>query len=1412
MLSQIAKRHLWTAFFYYLIILSTPCRCRQYWFPNHTARPKFTTQPRDQEVDYGSRVQLPCSGEGSPHPMLFWYKEGHRQLMFAPSPPVAQQPPTTITSSKQSIDWMPQAAPLVAPDYRSSSSIVPTSDISPSVNKLFSMPITNDQSSYSNNYFGNRIYVDNQGTLNIINVTSSDSGYYACALISSVGSVMAKSKLVVRQLPGGLISAQTDFYNPSSSQETNPDRSSSSNSNISKFDLLPAPVIKLGAANQTLPINTSASLICDVVSQVNYTIQWLFESQPLQEEPPRVVVLETGALSISNLRTSDSGIYTCVVTAANEQVTPFASPFEPIDLSMLTTAPPIQQSTSHSSMLKVASPMNPNIQFYKMDTFKYPSSPGPAYLVSNNGNDAITIAWAPPADSGSLPIKEYIVEHYDTSQEYLGWRVIYRIKGKESLYIDGLSADGSHFFVIRAANSHGVGPSSAIAGPMRSIAGEKRYQSEALKKRDPADSRRVNPETSYSDSLRPDVSVARDRLMAISTTLLTLTPKSSKTIKLQWSTQVTGNLTGMSATEQLAGINFPLLSVPDVSEFLEGFSIRFRAIGIGQSLPNKDTLLGSNWDGWRDSLNPSSLPLVTSYLDVDDEPPARRRRDLITDYSQEFSEVKVVGHSIDQYTINDLTPFTAYQFFVVPYYKDIDGVPSNSLTAQTNEDRPPVAPPNLTIRPNNNTSVRLLWIHVPPIYSNGILRGYMARINRSDISDGSGHQTLSEPPKIFDLPLESLIVAPLTPFSLEAKSQPNINNIQQYVVMYDLTNLTYKSFYSVQLSAYTSVGPGPWSEPQNFIMDSKILSQLTFSGNDFNDVISKSLILTDHQNYSAGRGFSNMYVVMAGILISILVFVIAGYLIYQRNNQRVITWKKTISEHFTNKFYMPSSVDSGDPSNSIQQNIYGHQQHLIYTAAPHMAHQTVTSQAMWNGNGCLNSSGTGSLSSHGGFINTDPNNLNRKMNAEQVLLMNNKDTNLRYTKNFQNQMMGQPSTELSRSVAQQNPNVHQSDYYSVINNMAEYEELDSHQRGNIQVLSNADHQQTASSNSDTSCPSSVTRLLPAQNYNRELLSKTFGDNQRHEMILQQQISCNMNKQPFATMINNEATRLQPIVPLSPYATTNLINQAPQQLFVNHQVSLVDHAKQQNFVSGNNGMSVDDSSSMLMNQQQTNGIQTPVSLFRTLQRHPASFQSRGQHQFAQPLAQHVMPAGAASNYPPSHFQTNHVVANITNNPMADIKSNLYDHIDYSDSSHQQQLANQQRRSNQQGSQVSNDIISSSTSSGSMKSSSQHQSPDQQTNSNRFRRGSNGTFENEAHDLHVFSSQQVSRQTEPNQERQRVNNDLSVDENGEEEANDIDETTAFRQKTSQSDNQRARQLSKRRRQQQRNRLHNNNQKNG
>lgn len=42
--------------------------------------------------------------------------------------------------------------------------------------------------------------------------------------------------------------------------------------------------------------------------------------------------------------------------------------------------------------------------------------------------------------------------------------------------------------------------------------------------------------------------------------------------------------------------------------------------------------------------------------------------------------------SVSSCTVNDLRKFTEYEFFIVPFYKTVEGKPSNSRLAKTLED------------------------------------------------------------------------------------------------------------------------------------------------------------------------------------------------------------------------------------------------------------------------------------------------------------------------------------------------------------------------------------------------------------------------------------------------------------------------------------------------------------------------------------------------------------------------------------------------------------------------------------------------------------------------------------------------------------------------------------------------------
>lgn len=110
-----------------------------------------------------------------------------------------------------------------------------------------------------------RFSVTNEGTLVISSVRKEDRGYYTCSALSVVGSSMAKGHLEV--------TAMAD---------------------------LPPPVIRLGPANQTLPINTAAIMPCEAAGKPTPTVRWQYNTVPLQTDTrPRFVILKSGTLRIN---------------------------------------------------------------------------------------------------------------------------------------------------------------------------------------------------------------------------------------------------------------------------------------------------------------------------------------------------------------------------------------------------------------------------------------------------------------------------------------------------------------------------------------------------------------------------------------------------------------------------------------------------------------------------------------------------------------------------------------------------------------------------------------------------------------------------------------------------------------------------------------------------------------------------------------------------------------------------------------------------------------------------------------------------------------------------------------------------------------------------------------------------------
>uniref|UniRef100_A0A8D8SYU1 Roundabout homolog 2 n=1 Tax=Cacopsylla melanoneura TaxID=428564 RepID=A0A8D8SYU1_9HEMI len=161
-----------------------------------------------------------------------------------------------------------------------------------------------------------------------------------------------------------------------------------------------------------------------------------------------------------------------------------------------------------------------------------------------------------------------------------------------------------------------------------------------------------------------------------------------------------------------------------------------------------------------------------------------RFRDL-SGGSQKYNMATVMNAaSTTSYTVTHLRKFTKYEFFLVPFFKTVEGQPSNSMLVQSLEDVPSAAPEAMSAGVLNLTSAYVKWAPPPPQHHNGILLGYKIQV------------------KIYN--------------SSKILAQMSLNASTTSVL---LNNLTSGAVYTARVVAYTRAGLGPYSAPVTLIMD-----------------------------------------------------------------------------------------------------------------------------------------------------------------------------------------------------------------------------------------------------------------------------------------------------------------------------------------------------------------------------------------------------------------------------------------------------------------------------------------------------------------------------------------------------------------------------------------------------------------
>ncbi|XP_053694709.1 roundabout homolog 2-like [Sabethes cyaneus] len=164
-------------------------------------------------------------------------------------------------------------------------------------------------------------------------------------------------------------------------------------------------------------------------------------------------------------------------------------------------------------------------------------------------------------------------------------------------------------------------------------------------------------------------------------------------------------------------------------------------------------------------------------------------RNLEQDSDRSYKMLTVLnGGSVSSCTVSGLRKFTEYEFFIVPFYKTVEGKPSNSRLARTLEDVPSAPPTAMEALLLNSSAVYLKWKPPPVGLINGILQTYHVIVRGLDVRSNY-----------------SKVLSNVT---IDAAS-PNLL----------LANLTEGVTYTVSLAAATTVGLGPYSTPATLRLD-----------------------------------------------------------------------------------------------------------------------------------------------------------------------------------------------------------------------------------------------------------------------------------------------------------------------------------------------------------------------------------------------------------------------------------------------------------------------------------------------------------------------------------------------------------------------------------------------------------------
>lgn len=391
-------------------------------------RPRIIEGPKDVTVIENSDVSFHCTATGDPKPAIIWKRteeqmpQGRLHILEDRSLKIERvrlmDEGVYVCRAENTIGFQEAEAKLIV--HSQPSFLATPRDKVAGIGRkaIFRCEVTGNpipavfwnkegsQNLIFPNQDNGRLSVSDDGTLTIESVEKEDAGEYVCKGLSIAGSAFAKARLEVKDV-----------------------------------DSRPPPIIHQGPQNQTLPVSSIAMLPCLASGEPVPVIRWHRNGRVISLRDPRITILDSGTLQISDLRKTDSGLYTCKATSETGE-------------------------TGWSAALMVEMPTNPTIIFHR--TPEPSTFPGPPSkpAISDVTETSVRLTWRNNANPGASAVLSYTVEYF-SHETGRGWIVASDVVVEQTYTVRGLQPDTAYMFLVRAQNSHGLSLPSQVTAPIR---------------------------------------------------------------------------------------------------------------------------------------------------------------------------------------------------------------------------------------------------------------------------------------------------------------------------------------------------------------------------------------------------------------------------------------------------------------------------------------------------------------------------------------------------------------------------------------------------------------------------------------------------------------------------------------------------------------------------------------------------------------------------------------------------------------------------------------------------------------------------------------------------------------------------------------------------------------------------------